>query len=714
MNRVLVLVIVLVSGLLLVSSGYASRCELGYDLGTRNIMEWHVELATPLFFMGLATKFTPPAWPCTIREARVYVDSTAQCCLGILDSNGQFLVEPATVSAVQPVSWATRDFPGGVRIEAGDFYVLVEYPAQGHLAIARTEMAFGQEARDWPWRSQGGLRAVPLSTGAVLIRATVDLPVNVKIDPGLVRNQHIFAYFDSAMDPSTLNDATVTLGGQSALAGQILYDQALMRLEFIPQALLDTGQGLHFTISTDVRDVYGNQLALAASDSVFVEGRVDDTAPAAPLDLKVVEENMALGLSWQAGIESDVRGHFAYWGPYVPGASDQDWLASAQKIDVGEKTSTRLEPQANDALYRVGVSTYDCCRNESAVSFATGVAHRGPELLLVEAPLPPYMNDQGVAELSQAMSDGCFDFTLWDEAQTGALPGCPYLEQFNSMFWALGDRLYTLNSGSWELMQDFMRRGGALYYEAHFTLGSSNRNDSFLPDWLRIYWEYGWGDFDAAAVVGLPGDPIGDGVELLAATPRAASISYFEPTQSSLGFLTVEGKEKEVCGLRYRDAGQYGYSLVFSTTNMAQTYDLEQRSKLMSRGLCWLERKELDFRIAASTRVLQRYSVLQLFVSANTLAGVEADADAYLAVLVEADGGSALLFYDGAGFVSEMRPFVSGVHLDSGMFLPRTKIFEYLYRGGLPSGKYTFFAALMQAGTQTFLTDARSTVVFIE
>lgn len=73
-----------------------------------------------------------------------------------------------------------------------------------------------------------------------------------------------------------------------------------------------------------------------------------------------------------------------------------------------------------------------------------------------------------------------------------------------------------------------------------------------------------------------------------------------------------------------------------------------------------------------------------------------------------------LLFYDGASFVSEMTPFVSGAHLESGLFLPRAKVFEYLVRDELPSGKYTFFVALMQAGTQTFLTEPRSRVVFMK
>ncbi|HUT03229.1 MAG TPA: hypothetical protein VM163_04995 [bacterium] len=31
-------------------------------------------------------------------------------------------------------------------------------------------------------------------------------------------------------------------------------------------------------------------------------------------------------------------------------------------------------------------------------------------------------------------------------------------------------------------------------------------------------------------------------------------------------------------------------------------------------------------------------------------------------------------------------PFVSGVHLDSGFFLPRTKVLEHLVRDDLPSG----------------------------
>jgi len=621
MKRVVVLVTVLVFGLLLLSDGYASRSELGYDLGTRNIRAWHQELLIPGFRVGLATECSPSAWPCVIRQAKVYVDSTVEFRLRILDENGQDLVEPATISAIEPVSWATREFPGGLRIEAGDFYVLVEYPEPDELRIARTDSALGQEGRTWKWNSPSGVWR--RFGGEAVIRATVDLPVNVQIVPGDVRNQHLFAYFDSLMDPSTLNDATVRLEGQSPIAGEILYDEALMRLEFIPDSLLDDGPSMpRFTISADVKDVYGNQLAEETSRSIFVRSRIDDSAPAAPVGLQVIEEDMAFALSWHRGLETDIRGHFVYWAPFEPDTDGLDWLESAERMDVGEQTSTRLELQANDALYQLGVSTYDCCRNESDVSCTTGVPHRGSALLLVESVLPPHVSDQGVTELTQAIYEGCFDFTLWDEAHTGALPSCSYLEQFDSMFWAVGERFYTPNSGSWELMQRLLEHGGALFYEGPYVLGLMSLGHSFLSDWLRIHWENEWTDEDAPVLVGVAGDPIGDGVELLAATPGAASINYFEPMEGAVGFLTVEHKD-ETCGIRYRDPGEYGYSLVFSTACMAKTFHAEQRSKLMSRALCWLEGKELDFRIAANTRLLEPYSVLELFVSANALAGVE-------------------------------------------------------------------------------------------
>ena len=300
------------------------------------------------------------------------------------------------------------------------------------------------------------------------------------------------------------------------------------------------------------------------------------------------------------------------------------------------------------------------------------------------------------------------------ESDRCGLPEQAYLHDFDLVFWTMGRRLVTLNAGAMKRLEDFMSGGGLLYYEAQYLLSSRVREEPFFLNWLHLTYPERNRDSDAPVVVGASDDPVGDGLELTYVTSGGATNYYFEPQDDAIGFLNVMDKQGEISGLRYADTGEYGYRLVFSTAILSPVYNTEDRDNLMSRALCWLEGKELDFRIASNTRVLEPYRVLELFVSANTLAGVEADVDAYLAVLVEANGGSVLLFYDGAGFVPEMTPFVAGAHLESGLFLPRTKVFEYLYRGGLPSGKYTFFAALMQAGTSDFLTEPRSTVVFMQ
>ena len=697
----------------------AGREELLHDAGRRNITGYWETYAAPFATRGLAVQFEPSGFPCFVREVSVFVNSTAEFRLHIVDFDQVELCDIATVAAVEPASWAVYELPSEVRVDSDGFWVVAEIvnaPEPGIGTTFETEGGITKYTKNWYSNTGISYAGVGGNGGNAMIRAVVDAPVQIEdishIDAG---NDHLFMTFDSPMDASTLNAETIRITQESgAVSGTYEYDDSLRRVEFIPDSLLAHGT-FDWELSTAIADVYGNHLGLPMSGWGFVEEDVDETPPARPGNVSF-EARDVIRVTWEAVPFGDAAGYYLYSGPWQRGAIDEVWLANASKTDVGNVLEASILLAQEEMHYRVAVSAYDLARNEGEAAYDDAVPHRGSVLLVAESHGALTPDQTRYEELEDCLQSGAFDYNVWLEWERGGLPDEQYLKGFDVVFWTMGGRRFASeDAGVFDLLQPFLSSGGSLYYESRLLLSRDLRDDPFFPDWLHLtYDEESWTDFDAPVVVGASGDPVGDGLELIYVTSGGKSKMYFEPQDGAVGFLNVQDKEDEVCGLRYADTGDYGYRLVFSTSILSLVYNTDQSDKLMSRALCWLEGKDIDLRIASNTRVLEPYSVLELFVSANTLAGVEADVDAYLAVLFELEGASGLIFYDGAGFVSEMTAFVSGVHLESGLFLPRTKVFEYLYRGGLPSGKYTFFVALTQAGTQTFLTDPRGTIVFMK
>ncbi len=712
------LLLVLAVSLFLRGDCSAGRVELCLDNGPRSFSYWWSHYASPVSTFGIAAKFAPEAYPCVVRAARVLVDSTDEFRIHIMDGQGVDLVPPATASALEPCTFAVAEFPAGITIESGEFYVLAEtISVTPQIATARGELGVLPESYLW-----SSLQGFTRNNAAAVIRALVDQPVRVAWVKGSgtdASNQHLFLAFDSDMDASTINSNSITVEDpDTTVAGTWLYDERLRRAEFVPDSPFPyTGFFYHVTVSEEVKDIYDNRLAAPWSGSFSVKLELDEDPPARPLSVSFNACDAAIEISWGGNMALDTVGYYVYSAPSAAGADLAVWLAQAEKVDVGNVLSTRVENLTNDVVHGVAVSAYDYCRNEGEAVYRNCVPHRGSVLLVVEKNSPgmsPEREQQPALNSVAAMQSAAFDYTVFEEAKSGLLPDADYLSAFDSVFWERGFRLWARQFETTPLLKQYMQQGGRLYFDAWVVITYGvNDKDPFLSDWLHL--SYRGMNFKAFNVVGVPDNPIGDGLDLVYTSDDsfAAQIPYFEPKDGAVGFLHVKDSPDETCGLHYADAGDYGYRLVFSTAILSPVYNTEDRDKLMSRGLCWLEDKDIDFRIAANTRVLEPYSVLQLFVSANTL-GVDFNVDAYLAVMVEADGGSALLFYDGTGFVSEMTPFVSGVHLESGLFLPRTKVFEYLVRDGLPSGKYTFLVALTQASTQTFLTAPRGTVVFMK
>lgn len=690
----------------------AGRMELCLDSGPRGFSHWWEHLAHPNQTFGIAVKFAPEVYPCVVRSASVLVDSADEFSVHIMDEGGVDMAAPATASAIEPLSFAVAEFPEAITIDSGQFYVLAEtFSVAPAIATARYQA--GTLVETYLWRSDQGFYTSYRSAAAI-IRVMVDQPVRVSWTEGHgtdASNQHLFLTFDSEMDGSTINSDNIVLDPD--VVGTWRYDDQLMRAELMPDSPFPPiGRFYHIDVSRNVGDVYGNHLVEPWSSSFVVKSDVDEEPPPAPLSVSVTGSDTAIEVSWGGSVAPDTLGYYVYTATSVAGEDLDAWLGGAEKLDVGNVLSTRLENLANDVVHGVAVSSYDFCRNEGQAEYRNCVPHRGAVLAVVEEKSPD-TNREAVDELVAVLESVTFDYTIHEESKLGALPQPDYLLQFGSVFWERGIRMWAYEFEPTCLLQEYMQGGGGLYYNAWLVVGRENCDDTFFSDWLHMeYRDWGTARYN---VIGAHDDPIGHGLDLVYTSDVsfAAQIAWFEPKDGAVGFLHVKDSLDEICGLHYQEPGECASRLVFSTAPLCYVYDAIEKDKLMSRALCWLQGKELDFRIASNTRVLEPYSLLQLFVAANSLT-VEADVDAYLAVMVEPAGGSGLLFYDGSGFVSGMRPFVSGAHVAAGLFLPRTKVFEYLVRDELPSGKYTFFVALAEAGTQTLLTEPRSTTVFVK
>ena len=86
-------------------------------------------------------------------------------------------------------------------------------------------------------------------------------PVNGSV--GSCTDSVITATFSKAMNPASINASTFTLAGPSnaSVAGQVSYDSASNTAIFTPSATLSANTLYTATITTGVKDVYGNALA---------------------------------------------------------------------------------------------------------------------------------------------------------------------------------------------------------------------------------------------------------------------------------------------------------------------------------------------------------------------------------------------------------------------------------------------------------------------
>ncbi|MCD6326965.1 hypothetical protein J7M28_05375 [bacterium] len=695
------------------------RIELSHDNGARDVDGWWSRPGTPDTNYGIAVRFDPPAYPCFVREVSAFVNGTGEFRFRILDLSGNELYCGAPISAEEPNSWAIQQILEEIRLDSGGFYAVAEILTPLEPCIGKTaDVAGGTSTHSFLWTSKYGI--IMGESADVMIRVKVDQPLHVRLSSSSnsPRNRHFFIEFESPMDESTLNAenlpfTTTSTWEPELISGTYDYNGILNRLEFIPDELLDAGS-LDLTISAGISDIYGNHPPKDVSSWIFVDDELDVMAPDMPDLINLQAYGDSLTASWPPVPFCGVIGHWFYFGPSDPKMSNEDWLTVANKVDIGNVTEYTAPVFHEGAYYRVGVSTYDSARNESEVIIGDCAPRLGSVLVVLEEPMlrqRAYYDDDAQG-LIDAVEAGAFNYEFWREADRGVLPSLEHLQRFDAVLWSMGPRWVNEDTQVLQLLTDYMAGGGRLYYEARSLLSYTLLSDLFFPEWLHLTFEFGNSDWEAPVVSGAAGDAIGDGLELVYVTDRTARKEYFVPQDGAVPFLSVKDKPEEVCAQRFEDPGEYGYKVVFSTSLLSPIYTVEDRDKLLSRSLVWLQDKELDLRIATNTRSLAPYRVLELFVAANNI-GEPVDVDAYLCVEFKTASGAGFMYFDGASFVSESVPFASNVRLERGLFLPRTKILEYLLREGLTAGEYEFSVGLMFANTLSPAGESNSISVFV-
>jgi len=355
----------------------AGRVELLHDAGPRQVMAYWEAYANPFQTQGLAVQFEPSGFPCFVREVSVFVNSTAEFRIHIVDFDQVELCEVATIGAVKPRSWATYVLPYQVEVDCDGFWVIAEITKPPEPGIGTTyEPNGGTTVYTKNWDSENGIHYTGWggNGGNAMIRTVVDVPVQVESISNLkAGNDHLFVTFDSPMDASTLNAETITLDAEPSgrILGTYEYDDSLTRVEFTPDSSLQPGF-LSLEVSTGVVDIYGNRPSSPTHRLFVVGNETDQTPPARPGDVSVQTED-AIVVRWNAVPLADAAGYYLYSGPWQPGTTEEQWLANASKTDVGDVTETPVLVAQMESHYRVGVAA---SKRERDLLQACGCASR--------------------------------------------------------------------------------------------------------------------------------------------------------------------------------------------------------------------------------------------------------------------------------------------------------------------------------------------------
>jgi hypothetical protein len=133
-------------------------------------------------------------------------------------------------------------------------------------------------------------------------RPTVMSTIPANIATGVLINRKITAIFSEAMNPATISTTTFTLlNGITPIAGTVTYTASSRTASFDPTSDLTASTEYTAKITTGVKDLAGNTLAVAKTWS-FTTGTTADTT--APVVTSTSPANLATGVVINASIDA--------------------------------------------------------------------------------------------------------------------------------------------------------------------------------------------------------------------------------------------------------------------------------------------------------------------------------------------------------------------------------------------------------------------------
>lgn len=134
---------------------------------------------------------------------------------------------------------------------------------------------------------------------------------------GVSVNTSASSTFSEAIDVSTLDTSTFTFSGPSGLVvGTVTYDVTTNTATFTPSAPLAYDATYTATITTGVKDLAGNPLALDYSWSFTTSSAVSIPPPSAPTGVAAVHGNGQVTVSWNT--VSGATSYNLYWSATSP------------------------------------------------------------------------------------------------------------------------------------------------------------------------------------------------------------------------------------------------------------------------------------------------------------------------------------------------------------------------------------------------------------
>jgi hypothetical protein len=126
---------------------------------------------------------------------------------------------------------------------------------------------------------------------------------------------------------------------------------------FIPGKNLDNTRGRYVQIAVQFYPS-GDREASPYLDEISIVYKPDEP-PLPPTMVTATAKDGAVILAWKNSPDIDILGYFIYYGGRTGEYFGEDALQGASPIDVGNKTSVRIDGLKNGTLYYFAVSAYD-------------------------------------------------------------------------------------------------------------------------------------------------------------------------------------------------------------------------------------------------------------------------------------------------------------------------------------------------------------------